>query len=89
MSAMILLTLGNGCALHPDTSNARSAMSCNTEYNTQICSCVSGVQLQQTLDKISGFRAHFSFALWWHYEMTGDTTDVTLFYSNSCFCVME
>lgn len=31
MSAMILLTLGNDCALHPDTSNARSAISCNRE----------------------------------------------------------
>lgn len=29
ISAMILLTLGNGCALHPDTSNARSAISWN------------------------------------------------------------
>lgn len=36
MSAMILLMLGNGCALHPETSKAKSAISCNREEHTQI-----------------------------------------------------
>lgn len=36
MSAMILLILGNGCALHPETSKAKSAISCNREEHPQI-----------------------------------------------------
>lgn len=36
MSAMILLMLGNGCALHPETSKAKSAISCNREERPQV-----------------------------------------------------
>lgn len=36
MSAMILLMLGNGCALHPETSKAKSAISCNRQEQPQV-----------------------------------------------------
>lgn len=48
MSAMILLMLGNGWALHPETSKAKSAISCNREGHPQISGQLKPWTLQPT-----------------------------------------
>lgn len=52
MSAMILLMLGNGCALHPETSKAKSAISCNREEHSQISGQLKTLPLQPTFHSV-------------------------------------
>jgi len=77
MSAMILLTLGNGCALHPDTSNAKSAISCNREQHPDIDTCVSKAYEETTTLLTLRFGTQ-SFALRWQYNMTVQYTFIRL-----------